>query len=167
MLCQVIWCPGVSQYGLKNALFWENKRKASQQSIPGSGALVMAAFLLGGQAGEQLGQWGRPATWTSVSPGLGLFKFFSMFIYLSFFESKRQSTSGGGAERGRHRIQSRLQALRFQHRAWPGTQSHEPRDHDLSQSQMLSQLSHPGAPRSGLLRGAVWRSHCPDDFLVT
>ena len=38
-----------------------------------------------------------------------------MFIY--FRERKTESMSGGGAERGRHRLRSRLQALTCQHRA--------------------------------------------------
>ena len=50
------------------------------------------------------------------------------------------------AEREREtRIWSRLQALSCQHRAWHGAQTHGPRDHDLSRSRMLNQLSHPGA----------------------
>ena len=46
-------------------------------------------------------------------------------------------------ERGRYRIQSRLQALSCQHRAWCGAWTHQPWDHDLSRSQTLTQLSHP------------------------
>ena len=76
-----------------------------------------------------------------------LFKFFLMFIY--FWDRERQSVSGGGAERERHthRIRSRLQARSCQHRAWRGAQTHGPRDHDLSWSWTLNQLSHPGAPK--------------------
>ena len=48
-------------------------------------------------------------------------------------------------ERGRHRIQSRLQVLSCQHRAAHGAQTHEPRGHDLSQSWALNWLSHLGA----------------------
>ena len=54
---------------------------------------------------------------------------------------------GRGRERGRHRIRSRLQAPSCRHRAPRGAQTHELRDHDLSQSRMLNRLSHPGAPR--------------------
>ena len=39
--------------------------------------------------------------------------FFLMFL----FEREREKASRGGVERGRHRIQSRLQALSCQHRA--------------------------------------------------
>ena len=60
---------------------------------------------------------------------------------------ERQSVSkGGGREKGRHRIQSRLQALSCQHRARHGAPTHRPWDHDLSRSLRLTQLSHPGAP---------------------
>ena len=54
--------------------------------------------------------------------------------------------SRGGAERGRHRICSRLQALSSQHRAQCGAWTHELQDHDLSQSRTLNWLSHPGTP---------------------
>ena len=61
------------------------------------------------------------------------------------FERERQSMSSGRAERGRHRIESRLQALSHQHRAQCGARTHELRDGDLNLSQMLNRLSHPGA----------------------
>ena len=68
-----------------------------------------------------------------------------MFIY--FWERDRQTeASRGGAKRGRHGIQSRLQALSCQHRAQYWARTNKSRDHDLSQSLMLNQLSHPGAP---------------------
>ena len=38
------------------------------------------------------------------------------------------------------------QAMTCQHRAQYGARTHEPRDHDLSQSQMFNPLSHPGTP---------------------
>ena len=49
--------------------------------------------------------------------------------------------SDRGTERQRHRIQ----ALSCQYRAWCGAWTHKLRDHDLSWSQMLNQLSHLGA----------------------
>ena len=55
---------------------------------------------------------------------------------------------GGAQERGRRRIWSRLQALSCQHRAWSGARTREPWDHDLSWSQTLNRLSHPGTPES-------------------
>ena len=75
-----------------------------------------------------------------------LFKnFFLTFIY--FWDRERQSMNGVRVrERGRHRIGSRLQAPSCQHRARPGAQTREPRDHDLSRSRTLNRLSHPGAP---------------------
>ena len=54
--------------------------------------------------------------------------------------------NGGGSERGRHRIRNRLQAPSCQHRARHAAWTHGPWDHDLSRSQPLNRLSHPGAP---------------------
>ena len=76
-------------------------------------------------------------------------KIFLMFIY--FWERQRQNTNGLGAERGRHRIRSRLQAPSRQHRARRRARTHEPWAHDLSRSQMFNRLSHPGARRLSLL----------------
>ena len=56
-------------------------------------------------------------------------------------ESKRE-----WAERGKHRIWNRLQVLSCQHRAQHVAWTQELWD-DLSQSGMLSPLSHPGAPQ--------------------
>ena len=66
---------------------------------------------------------------------------------------------GRGRERGRHRIGSRLQALSCRHRAPRGARTHEPRDHDLSQSWTLNRLSHSGAPfQLFLLSYSAWVS---------
>ena len=87
--------------------------------------------------------------------------FFNVYLFL------RQCKQGRGRERGRHRIQSKLQALNCQHRAWHGAWTHELWDHDLSRSQTLNRLSHPGAPRLRIFLptfGAVvgWRvPRCP------
>ena len=62
------------------------------------------------------------------------------------FERERERERRGGAERAKHRIQSRLQALSYQHRARRRAQTHKLRDHDLSLSWTLNQLSHPGFP---------------------
>ena len=70
--------------------------------------------------------------------------FFILNVYLFWRETKCKH--GRGRERGRHRIRSRLQALSCQHRARHGARTHEPWDHDLSRSQTLNRLSHPGAP---------------------
>ena len=87
---------------------------------------------------------GVPAWWTLLeSPFFFFFfNFFLMFIYL--WETEWEW--GRGREREGDRIWSRLQTLSCQHRARHGTQTHELWDHDLSQSRMLNQLSHPGAP---------------------
>ena len=61
-------------------------------------------------------------------------------------ERETEHEQGRGRERGRHRIQSRLQVLSCRHRARRGARTHEPRDHDLSRSRTLNRLSHPGAP---------------------
>ena len=81
-----------------------------------------------------------------------------MFLYFWYREREREreSMSRGGAERGQHRIQSRLQALSCQHRAQRGAQTHKPWDHDLSQSLMLNQLSHPGTPIFPLFSKNMW-----------
>ena len=65
---------------------------------------------------------------------------FLCFVY--FWDRGRQSMRRGGAERGRHRIWSRLQALSCQHRAQCGAWTHKPWNHDLSWSWTLNQLSH-------------------------
>ena len=77
-------------------------------------------------------------------PNSSLFHFSNFYLFLR--ERKKQNVSRGEAERGRHRIWSRLQALSCQHRVPRGARTHEIRDRDLSQSRTLNQLSHPGAP---------------------
>ena len=68
--------------------------------------------------------------------------YYSFFFMFSFWETARVAEG----QRGRRRIRSRLQALSCQHRARLGAQTHGPWDHDLSRSQTLNWLSHPGAP---------------------
>ena len=70
----------------------------------------------------------------------------SFFLNAYLFLRERQGASREGAERWRHRIWSRLQALSCQHRARHGARTRETWDHDLSQSWTLNRLSHPGAP---------------------
>ena len=64
------------------------------------------------------GSWGKSGTSGSGEKGLDsgyIFKeeptefFFNMYLFLR--DGEKQRTSGGGAERGTHRIRSRLQAL--------------------------------------------------------
>ena len=73
-----------------------------------------------------------------------IFNFFLMFT----FERQRETECerGRGRERGRHGIRSGLQSPSRRHRARRGARTHGPRDHDLSRSQLLNRLSHPGAP---------------------
>ena len=78
--------------------------------------------------------------------GLFLINFKIFNVYLFLIERERQSVSGGGAERGKHRIQSKLQALSCHHRPWCRAWTHKPQGHDLRRSQTLKWLSHPGAP---------------------
>ena len=52
-------------------------------------------------------------------------------------------------KQGRSRVRGTedpKQVLHGQQRARCGARTHKPRDHELSRSQMLNQLSHPGAP---------------------
>ena len=73
------------------------------------------------------------------------FKFLKTFLFI--FEGERdQAWAGRSRERGRHRIWSRLQVLSRQHRTQCRAWTHKLWDHDLSQSWMLNQLSHPGVP---------------------
>ena len=83
-------------------------------------------------------------------PGTPTYLFFNVCLFLR--ERERQSVSRGGAERGRHRIGSRLQAPSFQYRARRGARTHKPRDHDLSRSRTLRRLSRPGAPKRILFK---------------
>ena len=75
--------------------------------------------------------------------------FFFLHLFRFFLRNRvRQSMSGGGAEREgdiESEAGSRLWAS-GQYRAWCGAGTHELWDHDLSRSQMLNRLSHPGAP---------------------
>ena len=88
--------------------------------------------------------------------------FLFLFLFTYFFNiyflrvRERQSTSRAGAERGRHRIGSRLQALSCQHRARHGARIHKVWDPDPSQSWSLNRLSHPGAPLLELLFKIFW-----------
>ena len=72
--------------------------------------------------------------------------FFLMFIFENERERDRVRMGRGWEDR----IRSRLQALSCQHRAWHGAWTHGLWDHDLSWSETLNRLSHPGAPGTGL-----------------
>ena len=90
---------------------------------------------------------------------------FLKFIYFWQRGRERQSMSRGGAERGRHRVWSKLQALSRQHRARCGARTLRLRDHDLSRGRTLNRLSHPGAPAMTIFKEDVvssvwpWRLH--------
>ena len=91
----------------------------------------------------------RKITWPVQMPFLLKKKFFFFNIYSFLRDRERQNMSREGAERGRHRIWNRLQALSHQHRAQRGARTHGLWDHDLSWSRTLNRLSHPGAPGHG------------------
>ena len=61
-----------------------------------------------------------------------VFYFFNVFIFI--FETETEHEQGRGRERGKHRIQSRLQALSCQDRAQRGAWTHGVWDRDLSWS---------------------------------
>ena len=85
-----------------------------------------------------------------------------MFI-IYFWERERQRETehewGRGREREGDRIWSRFQALGHQHRAGSGAWTHEPRYHDLSQSQKLNWQSYSGTPEAIFL-GHCWPFKC-------
>ena len=79
----------------------------------------------------------------SLSPHLTVTFFLNFLMFI--FEREREHERGRGREREsdtESEAVSRLWAVSTEPEAW-----HEPQDHDLNQSQMPNQLSHPGAPR--------------------
>ena len=86
------------------------------------------------------------------------FILFYFILFILFFkclllkERDRMCMGEGQRERGRHKIQSRVQALSCQHRAQHGSWTHELWDHDLSWGQTLNRLSHPGVPELYILK---------------
>ena len=66
-----------------------------------------------------------------------------LFVWIFFvfiFERETECEWRRGRERGRHRIWSRLQVLRYKHRVQRRARTHKPQDHDLSQSWTLNWL---------------------------
>lgn len=55
---------------------------------------------------------------------------------LFFFKFTYFGEGGGSARKRGKRRENLKQALRCQHRAWCGSQTHEPRDHDLNRNQI-------------------------------
>ena len=87
----------------------------------------------------------------NLSKNLSVSLNFSFNVY--FWERDRVWVGEGQRERGRHKIQSRLQAPSCQHRVRCRAQTPKMWDHDLNRSQMLNRLSYPGAPKiTGFLR---------------
>ena len=74
-------------------------------------------------------------------------KFF--FDLYNVFTFEREMTFGGSAERVGERGSEAGSALTAATRC--EAQTHKPQDHDLSQSQTLHRLSHPGAPVQQIL----------------
>ena len=73
---------------------------------------------------------------------------FNVYLFLRDRDTDRGwAGEGRERERGRHRIWSRFQAPSCQHRAWWGTRTHKPWDHDLSSSWTLNWLSPPQEPQ--------------------
>ena len=72
---------------------------------------------------------------------------FFKLIYLYLREKERE----GERERERERERENPRMLHTANRSKCEAQTHEPRDHDLCQSQVFNQLSHPGAPKMKLL----------------
>ena len=87
---------------------------------------------------------------------LSFLKIFIEMFYLFLRERETEYELGRGRERGRQNPQSRLQALSCQHGAWCGTQTREPRNHDLSWSRTPNWLSPPGAPTVELFKKKVY-----------
>ena len=102
------------------------------------------ASCLSSQGKTAHGSWFNPVLSWAGRPFLFLFFFFFFFfffflVFIYFWEREGETEyeQRSGIERGRHRIQSKLQALSCQHRDRCGARTHRPRDRDLS---------HPGAP---------------------
>ena len=67
-----------------------------------------------------------------------LYTFIFIFNFLMFISWETQCEWGRGRERGRNRIQSRLQVPSCQHRARRGAWTHELWHHDLNRSRTLT-----------------------------
>ena len=77
-----------------------------------------------------------------------LISFFNFLTFIYFWEREREREQGRGRER---KGENPKQAPNCQHRSPCGAQTHKPWDHDLSQSQILNRLSHPGTPACCLI----------------
>ena len=124
---------------------WNRLQALSCQHIARHGAWTH-------ELGDHGLSWSWMLNWLSHpgAPWILFLKFFlKMFIY--FWERERERERAwvgeGQRERGRHRIRSSLQAELSAQSPTRGLNSRTvPCDHDLSRSQMLNWLSHPGTP---------------------
>ena len=80
----------------------------------------------------------------------------NVYLFLRERERGRQSVSRGGAERGRPRIRSRLQALSCQPRARHRARTHEPWDHDGRSTDWATQ-----APLFSVFKSLLWFGSLP------
>ena len=74
---------------------------------------------------------------------------FFLNVYLFLRERKTEYEQGGEKEKETQNLKQ-APSLSCQPRAQRGARTSEPWDHDLSWSQTLNQLSHPGVPESML-----------------
>ena len=84
------------------------------------------------------------------------FNFFNVYFFL---RERQHVNRGRGRQTGRQDLK---RAPCWQQRVWCGARTHKPWDHDLSWSQKLNQLSHPGAP----LRFFVKKKYVQDTFAL-
>ena len=82
-------------------------------------------------------------SWTCVLVTWVWSIFFLHFFYVFIYFWDREKVPGGEGQRERETGTKESSALT--ERAWCGARTHQLWDHDLSQSWMLSQASHPGA----------------------
>ena len=112
------------------------KHQPGEEPRKGEQSLVRRAeYPLSGRAGEAFTSQCGTQQVTLESMG----KIISN-VHLCLRERGTECKWGRGRERGRHRIQSRLQALSCQHRARRGARTHRLQDHDPSGSWMLSSV---------------------------
>ena len=74
-------------------------------------------------------------------------KFFFSVFYLFLGQRETEHERRRGSERGRHRIENRLQAPSHQPRAWRGARTHGPRDRDLAEVGRLTDCATQAPPK--------------------
>ena len=136
---------------------WEGQREGETQTLKQAPGSELSALrpMWGQNSNCEITTWaevGPLTNWATQAPVDIFFKIiyflkkFLVFIYFWERNRDRECEQGRGRERGRQRIWSRFQALSCQHRAPHGAWTCELWDPDLSWSQPLIQLNHPGAP---------------------